>query len=100
MLDPTGDTKRINYSRQDDSARRLWNTKIGEVNPWEHRGKALEDDRPEAPVPDAAEVAAGEAPPTLIEQHDQLALHRPPKTADNPFESLIEHRLHLKLPKP
>jgi hypothetical protein len=99
MPDPTGDAKGIGYSRQDERTRRLWDTQIGKANPWEHRGQKLDADADEA-APQAADApTVSEAPSApMIAQQDRLRLHRPVQAVENPFERLIEHQLHLKLP--
>ena len=97
MPQPTGDAKGINYSQRDDRSRMLWNSQLGKANPWEHRGQNL-DAEDEAPPQAPVEQAAAPQPPTMIPQQDQLRLHRPAKDVENPFERLIEHQLHLKLP--
>lgn len=96
MPQPTGDAKGINYSQRDDRSRLLWNTQIGKANPWDHRGQNLDEE--EEVTPDPAEPAAAAAPSTMIPQQDRLRLQRPDKDVENPFERLIEHQLHLKLP--
>lgn len=99
MPDITGDAKGIGYSRQDERTRRLWDTQIGKANPWEHRGQKLDGDETEALPPTVDDPPVSEAPHApMIAQQDRLRLHRPEKAAENPFERLIEHQLHLKLP--
>lgn len=99
MPDPTSESTRMNYAQQDASARRLWDTQRGKANPWEHRGRNLDgEDSPQTDVPSPEAPAAEAAPTAMIAQQDRLRLHKPAKDVENPFESLIEHQLHLKLP--
>lgn len=97
MLEPTGDAKRSNYSREDDSARRLWLTQRTKANPWEHRSSNPEEE--ETRSPQVREIAGRKpepAPLTLIAQTDRLSLQPlGPQPIENPFASLIVNRLGL-----
>lgn len=96
MPDPTGEARPINYSQEDRNARLLWKTQIPKANPWEHRQpQDQEDEAPpskEAPAP----AAEPEVRRKTISQTDKLSLHRE-EALENPFERLLEHRLHIEL---
>lgn len=97
MLDPASDAKRSNYSREDDSTRRLWLTQRTKANPWDHRSSNPEE---EAPNPTPGQAPQGRkpepAPPTLIGQTDRLSLNPiGPQPIENPFASLIVNRLGI-----
>jgi hypothetical protein len=101
MTDPMNESTRANYAQQDGSARRLWDTQRRKANPWEHRGQQLDGDEAQAPSTEeqGAQAKADAEPDTLIPQQDRLRLHRPNQEVENPFERLIEHTLHVKLPE-
>lgn len=92
MLEPSSDAKRSAYSREDDSARRLWLTQRTKVNPWEHRTPEGEDEQAQRP---AAPASGGTGPlPTLIAQQDRLSLQaREAGRVENPFETLVVNRI-------
>ncbi len=97
MLDPSGDAKPANYSREDDSARRLWLTQRTKANPWDHR-----TDNPDGESAPAVQAASAIAPreaaaPTLIPQQDQLQLEvRSAQQVENPFARLVLHRRTMR----
>lgn len=96
MPDPAGEARKMNYSQEDRNARLLWKTQIPKANPWEHRGQSQDDDEPQEP----SEAPAQAEPPAKggrrISQTDKLSLHRE-QALENPFERLLEHRLHIEL---
>lgn len=96
MLEPSGDAKRSAYSREDDSARRLWLTQRTKANPWEHRTKDPEDDEAQAPLVREIAATAPEPPPrTTIGQTDRLKLEASLGTqiVENPFAKLVLNRM-------
>lgn len=98
MLEPSGDAKRSAYSREDDSARRLWLTQRTKANPWEHRSKDPEDEEAQAPLVREIAARAPEKPArTTIGQTDRLKLDAPVGTqvVENPFAKLVLNRLQL-----
>jgi hypothetical protein len=99
MPDPTNESTRAGYAQQDANARLLWQSQRRKANPWDHRGQQLEGEQPPAApnAPEGDTAAADEPEPTLIAQQDRLRLRRPNQQVENPFESLIEHTLHVKL---
>ena len=96
MLDSTGDAKRSNYSREDDSARRLWLTQRTKANPWDHRASNPEEDDTRSPqVREIAARAPEQAVPNLIAQTDRLSLEAGyNQPMENPFAKLILSRLN------
>ena len=96
MLDPSGDVKRSAYSREDDSARRLWLTQRTKANPWEHRSADAEEEQATSPLVREIAARAPEAPPTLISQQDQLSLQvHESELVENPFAKLVVHRIRM-----
>lgn len=94
MLDPANELSPRNYSREDESARRLWLTQRTKANPWTGRTPDEEEDedpegrrrRPARPVFEQTE--------TVIEQTDELALEASQPPSLNPFDRLLIHRQH------
>lgn len=94
MLDPSGDTKRSTYSREDDSARRLWLTQRTKANPWDHRSNDAEDEQPVSSLVREIAARAPEASKTLIHQRDRLSLDtQGPQLVENPFAKLVLNRI-------
>jgi hypothetical protein len=94
MLEPTNELTPRNYSREDESARRLWLTQRTKANPWEGR-RPPDEDNPGA----ASEVRepASEVPETaaaVIPQTDALLLEASKEALSDPFASLIVKRLN------
>ena len=98
MPDMFGDASGINNARRDDNSRLLWQTKIRDANPWEHRGTQTESESAPSEAVEGPAAESTGAPPTLIQQRDRLELHQHEPPAQNPFESLLRHRLHVDLP--
>ena len=95
MLEPSGDAKHSTYSREDDSARRLWLTQRTKANPWEHRTPDAEDEQAAGKLA-AAAAKAPEALPTLIAQKDRLSLQvHEADVVENPFAKLVVHRIQM-----
>ncbi|MEB3222289.1 MAG: hypothetical protein VKS61_09450 [Candidatus Sericytochromatia bacterium] len=94
MLDPANELSPRNYSREDESARRLWLTQRLKANPWEGRRPPDEEDLPQG-KPASAPVDQHEAPgPTVIPQQDALLLEGSKGGDTNPFGTLIVRRLN------
>lgn len=94
MLEPSGDAKRSAYSREDDSARRLWLTQRTKANPWEHRSNDAADEQPASSLAREIAAHAPEAVNTLISQRDRLSLEiQGPQLVENPFAKLVLNRI-------
>lgn len=96
MLDAAGDAKHANYSREDDSARRLWLTQRTRANPWEHRTPSGEDPDPRDALVREIAGRKPELPETMIGQADTLSLAVNEAPPPNPFATLVVNRLGLK----
>ncbi len=94
MLEPSGDTKRSAYSREDDSARRLWLTQRTKANPWDQRSNESEDEQPTSALVREIAARAPETLQTLIGQRDRLSLDaKGPQLVENPFAQLVLNRI-------
>jgi hypothetical protein len=94
MLEPTNELTPRNYSREDESARRLWLTQRTKANPWEGRRPPDEETPDAAPeVRDAVPVEA-QAGVAVISQTDALLLEASKEALSDPFASLIVKRLN------
>ncbi|MEB3196051.1 MAG: hypothetical protein VKP62_02505 [Candidatus Sericytochromatia bacterium] len=91
MLERANETSPRNYSRDDESARRLWLTQRLRANPWEGRKSKDEDDLARA----RGEVGPAEGRPVaaVIAQGDKLSLDAKGESTSDPFFALIERRL-------
>lgn len=76
MLDRSQDIKQRNYSREDESARRLWLTQRLKANPWDGRTPREEDEEgePDGQRRQGQPEQQDRRQPSLIEQDDELAL--------------------------
>ncbi|MEB3328870.1 MAG: hypothetical protein VKQ33_06525 [Candidatus Sericytochromatia bacterium] len=94
MLEPTNELSPRNYSREDESARRLWLTQRTKANPWE--GRRPPDEEEERPDSEDGEVpAAAPVPqPAVISQTDALRLERSSEGPADPFAALIIRRMN------
>ena len=100
MLDPVNETTGAKLAKRDSSAGRLWTTQRTQVNPWDERAPSHESaqERDEPKENSAQGVSPALATP-MISQEDTLAIEGGrEQEVFNPFERLIEHQLHLRLP--
>jgi len=100
MLESASDAKPSNYSRGDESARRLWLTQRTKANPWDQRTPNPEEESAGNTAKGDGQALQARTPdpaaPTLISQTDRLSLHPlGPQPIENPFASLIVNRLGL-----
>lgn len=94
MVNPTGETTNAGYAREDETTKRLWRTQIRKADPWEHRNGQQEEHEQEAPAEaPTAQAPAGKKRRNMISQTDKLVLQNDDEEPENPFESLLKHRL-------
>ncbi|MEB3284815.1 MAG: hypothetical protein VKN33_05970 [Candidatus Sericytochromatia bacterium] len=103
MLDRSQDAKQRNYSREDESARRLWLTQRLKANPWE--GRAPRDDEEDGEPDGRRRRRAPEeyvpSHPALIEQEDELNLEgQADQLPPDPFGHLLDSLSLGKKPHP
>jgi hypothetical protein len=93
VLDRSQDIKQRNYSREDESARRLWLTQRLKANPWEGRAPREEEDEGDNEGERRQGRRDGQDQPqaTFIEQEDELSLERGSDTPPpDPFGRLMD----------
>jgi hypothetical protein len=94
MLEPTNELTPRNYSREDESARRLWLTQRLKANPWEGRRPPDEEEQRQGKPASALADQAEEPGPSVIPQQDALLLEGARGVDANPFGTLIVRRLN------